>query len=328
VTPAPAPRHFVVMLSGGLGSWMAGRRTVDKVGAENVTLVFTDVKGADDSPYTGEDQDTYRFLAEGAADLGAPLVRLRDGRDIWDVFLEKGHLGNSQLSHCSWELKTIPVRKWLEANYDPATTTVVVGMDWAEGHRHAAVHFNYAHSLAGCVHPLNRKRKAEKRPSVCSSLFDGDGQLPGPGCKNLLSTPWTVWMPLTERPLLGKLQIAQEARLRGLEPPRLYRMGFPHANCITCVKGGQTHWERVYRVFPDHFAYAERREQVFRASKPSRADAAVLRHRSGPRDGKGMSLREYRELLQAGDVGGLDLEFDFGGCGCMTEGRPEALSAE
>ena len=319
---AQVPQRYVVMLSGGLGSWMAGRRVVERVGVENVTLVFTDVKGADNSPYTGEDEDTYRFLAEAAEDIGAPLVRLRDGRDIWDVFLEKGRLGNSQLSHCSWELKTIPVRTWLDANFDPASTTVVVGMDWAEGHRHAAVHLNYAHTLRGCSHPLNRTRKQEKRSSVCASLFGDDGRLSGPGCKNLLPVPWTVWMPLTERPLLGKLQLAAEARKRGLEPPRLYRLGFPHANCITCVKGGQTHWERVYRIFPDHYAYAEEREQAFRDSKPSRASSAVLRHRSGSQEKEGMSLREYRELLQAGDVGGLDLEFDFGGCGCMTESRP------
>lgn len=300
-------RNFVVMLSGGGGSWAAGRRIVDKHGAEDVTLVFTDVKGADDNPYLGEDDDTYRFLRDAAEDLAAPLIWLQDGRDIWDVFFRRGWLGNASLSHCSWELKTLPARRWLAANRDPADTVVVVGMDWTEAHRHAGVHRNYAHTIDGCADP-----------KLCRSLFDDEGRLPGPGCKNLLRQPWAVQLPMTGRPLIAKPQTIAWMKQRGLRPPRLYSMGFAHANCVGCVKGGQAHWRRVLEVFPDHFAYAERREQEFRDSKASRANASILKDRIGG-ETRPLPLREFRVRIEQQNTGTLDLDFDWGGCGCLTD---------
>lgn len=171
--------HYVVMLSGGGGSWAAGRRTVDQHGAENVTLLFTDVKGADNNPYTGEDDDTYRFLRDAAHDLNAPLVLLRDGRDIWDVFFERGWLGNASLSHCSWELKTLPARQWLDTHCDPASTVVIVGMDWTEMHRHAGVYRNYAHTVDGCADP--RLCRSLSTLTVGSLALVARTSVPGPG---------------------------------------------------------------------------------------------------------------------------------------------------
>ena len=46
----------------------------------------------------------------------------------------------------------------------------------------------------------------------------------------------------------------------GVEPPRIYRMGYPNANCIGCVKAtSPTYWNHVRRVHPDVFQ--ERAEQ-------------------------------------------------------------------
>jgi hypothetical protein len=133
----------VAFLSGGVGSWCATRRYVDLHGPDGVVCLFTDV--GDGGPYVGEDADTYRFLEDAVANLGVPLIRLQDGRSIWDVFRARKWLGNSGLSHCSWELKTKPALAWVEEHADPATTRLLVGIDWMEGDRRLpAIRKNWA----------------------------------------------------------------------------------------------------------------------------------------------------------------------------------------
>jgi 3'-phosphoadenosine 5'-phosphosulfate sulfotransferase (PAPS reductase)/FAD synthetase len=129
----------VVMFSGGLGSWMTAKLVAEKYGTDNLTLLFADVKGDSTSPHVGEDEDTYRFINEAAANVGGELVAVKDGRDIWQVFKDDRFLGNSRLANCSKLLKQKPCREWLEANTDPANTTVYVGIDWTETHRMSAI---------------------------------------------------------------------------------------------------------------------------------------------------------------------------------------------
>lgn len=134
----------IVMFSGGIGSWMTAKRVIDQVGAENVTLLFSDVKGDNDNPHIGEDPDTYRFIDEAAAMLGAQLVKVVDGRNIWEVFRDRKFLGNSRLAPCSHELKQKPAKKWIHENTDAAKTIIYVGIDWTETHRMEAVARGYA----------------------------------------------------------------------------------------------------------------------------------------------------------------------------------------
>lgn len=131
------------MFSGGLGSWAAARRVADQHGTDDLWLVFADVKGASTSPHAGEDQDTYRFIAEAAANVGGTLVTLNEGRDIWQVFHDNRFLGNSRLANCSKFLKQQPCREWLDAHCDPADTVVYVGIDWTETHRLPAIERGY-----------------------------------------------------------------------------------------------------------------------------------------------------------------------------------------
>lgn len=126
----------VVMYSGGIGSWMTARRIKAERGVEGMVLLFADVKGRHtDDPHVGEDEDTYRFIADSVAELGARLVTVSDGRSIWEVFHDDRFLGNTRLANCSKFLKQIPARKWLDENCDPDVTTVHVGIDWSETHR-------------------------------------------------------------------------------------------------------------------------------------------------------------------------------------------------
>lgn len=136
--------QHVVMFSGGIGSWAAARRIVDEHGAGAVTLLFTDVKGDSSEPHVGEDEDTYRFIDDAVADLGCTFVRLADGRDIWQVFKDRKFLGNSRQANCSTTLKQNPARRWIKQHTEPKTTSIVIGIDWTETHRTAAVVKAYA----------------------------------------------------------------------------------------------------------------------------------------------------------------------------------------
>ena len=263
--------HTAGMLSGGAGSWGACRRWIDQYGADGLILLFTDVGGDGTNPHVGEDPDTLRFLEDAAADLGAPLVKLRDGRDIWDVFREKRWLGNTQLAHCSWELKTGPARAWIEQNA-PGLQRIIVGIDKTEDHRAAEISAKYA--------------------------------------------PYEVVFPLMERPYWWKPQLVDMLRERGITPPRMYRLGFAHANCRGCVKAGQGHWLRLLRVFPEEFAYAEAQEEKLRAEL---GDVAILRDRTGG-ETVPLTLREFRHRADDdhGQDGlfGID-QFEEGGCACF-----------
>jgi hypothetical protein len=117
----------IVFFSGGVGSWAAAKRVVEKFGTADTTLLFTDT--------CMEDEDLYRFIIEAAFNVGAPLVRIADGRTPWDVFFDKRFLGNSRVDPCSEVLKRKLADQWLTDNCDPADTVCYVGIDWTEQHR-------------------------------------------------------------------------------------------------------------------------------------------------------------------------------------------------
>lgn len=132
------------MFSGGIGSWLTAKRVVEAVGSKNVTLLFSDVRGSEVSPHIGEDEDTYRFIEEASQQLGAELVTVVDGRNIWEVFKDQRFLGNSRIAPCSHHLKQKPAKKWIWDNCDPENTIIYVGIDWTETHRLEAVARGYA----------------------------------------------------------------------------------------------------------------------------------------------------------------------------------------
>ena len=119
--------HHLVMMSGGAGSWAAGKRVVERYGAENTTLLFADTKF--------EDEDTYRYLKEASENIGAKLEIVAEGRDIWQVFVDGRFMGNSRVDPCSAKLKRDVCDKWVKARYRHDEVIVYVGIDWTEEHR-------------------------------------------------------------------------------------------------------------------------------------------------------------------------------------------------
>jgi hypothetical protein len=291
------------MFSGGLGSWMTARRVAEQHGTDALVLLFADVSSGR-SPHVGEDEDSYRFIREAAANVGGELVTVSDGRDIWQVFHDDRFLGNSRLANCSKFLKQKPCRDWLDANCDPAETTLYVGLDWSEPHRIPANRLGYAHGF--------------DRPCVdikaCLAYING---VPGvePCKRHLGDRAWHVEFPMTEAPYLDKTQMMAACEAEGIEIPRLYRAGFAHNNCGGfCVRGGQAQMELLLREHPERYAFHEAEEQKLRDYLGK--DVAILRDRTGGTVTP-LTLRAFRERLE----GQADLfdPLDVGGCGCFTE---------
>jgi len=92
--------------------------------------------------------------------------------------------------------------------------------------------------------------------------------------------PWRAEFPLLAEPELTKAHMLAEARALGLTPPMAYELGWDHANCgQLCVRGGQKHWLRTLKHFPDRFADYETREQAFRVRTGK--DVAILKETRG-----------------------------------------------
>jgi len=76
----------------------------------------------------------------------------------------------------------------------------------------------------------------------------------------------------------------------GIEIPEIYKLGYPNANCIGCVKGGLGYWRAIREDFPTQFERVAQAED--KVADLHGENAYILRHRSGPLAGKRFRLRE------------------------------------
>jgi len=92
-----------------------------------VTLLFADTMM--------EDDDLYRFNRDVEKYLGIKITRIADGRNPWELFLDRKFMGSVQFDICSQTLKRDLLDKWIRKNAKPHDCTVYVGLDWTEQHR-------------------------------------------------------------------------------------------------------------------------------------------------------------------------------------------------
>lgn len=261
----------VILYSGGILSWAAAMRTIERHGSDDVTLLFTDT--------SMEDADLYRFIDETARRLNVPIVRLSDGRNPWQVFKDSRMIGNTRADICSRILKREMSKRWLKENAPGCT--LVFGIDWEETHR---------------FENLKRRYGAAGHP---------------------------VEAPMTDSPWMTKEMVLDWVRQAGIEPPRLYALGFAHNNCGGfCVRAGQGHFINLLRQLPGVYAWHEGEEQKLREYLGK--DIAILRDRTGGKT-RPMTLREFRERIEAKSID-ADL-FDVGGCGCFVDEDSELEAA-
>lgn len=128
--------------------------------------------------------------------------------------------------------------------------------------------------------------------------------------------PWKVEAPLCFDPWLDRKAVFDWLKKEGLSPPRLYQLGFAHANCGGfCVKAGKAQYANLLKHFPDRYKYHEQQEQGFRESL-ERHDIGILREQKD-NELKILSLAEFRERIESAPKQ-LEL-FDWGGCGCFIQ---------
>lgn len=197
--------QHVVSFSGGAASFATAHLVIEKYGPEAVTLAFCDT--------LIEDEDLYRFVVEGAAALygltmsdrlqseskSVPppgevdraaylsrladqamteipkLVWLSDGRDPWQVFMDRRYQGNTRTAHCTVELKGKVFASWLTETFPPEATTIYFGFDWTETHRLEEARKNWAPYL--CEAPLGAPPYLS-RSQVFQTVDDYDIELP------------------------------------------------------------------------------------------------------------------------------------------------------
>lgn len=124
----------VVSLSGGLASFMCAE--LERRAGNDFDMIFCDTKS--------EDADLYRFLDDQEKYFGKKIIRIVDGRDIWQAQYDAGFQANSQKDPCSRILKREPFKKYMRANYDPETTRLVIGIGADEKHRTEDFQRNHA----------------------------------------------------------------------------------------------------------------------------------------------------------------------------------------
>lgn len=271
VTDIQQDTRHVVMFSSGITSYGASTIVIDRNGRENVTLLFADT--------LAEDVDNYRFNRDAEKQLGVSITVVCDGRTPQQVLRDRRWIGSAKIAPCSHLLKQVPARRWLEANCDPASTVLYVGLDAYEPER------------------VETNRRMWK--------------------------PWRVEFPLTEPPYYPKNHWLREARRVGLEPPAMYRYGFPHANCGgACIKAGQGQWGHLLNTaLPDRFADRFHSWDEFEKSMQAELDtkSAILRDRRG---GSTIPLPLTvlrRQVERSQTTAPLFDTDDWGGCACFTD---------
>mgnify|MGYP003128831367 FL=1 len=126
--------------------------------------------------------------------------------------------------------------------------------------------------------------------------------------------PYVVESPLTEPPFYDYATLKKWLEDAGIELPSLYKLGFAHNNCGGfCVRSGQGQFAHLLKVFPERYAYHEKKEEEIREYLD--ANVAILRDRRGGKS-KPMTLKDFRARLSEKDKN-LNL-LEWGGCDCFA----------
>jgi 3'-phosphoadenosine 5'-phosphosulfate sulfotransferase (PAPS reductase)/FAD synthetase len=124
--------------------------------------------------------------------------------------------------------------------------------------------------------------------------------------------PWKTAAPLCDQ-LVTREKILDWLDEYGIEPPRLYEMGFPHNNCGGfCVKTGQKQMALLLKKLPERYAEHEAQQEKLFAIIGKRR-GFIRRTENGVMNYMGM--KEFREFLQSG--GAPDM-YNEDGCGCFV----------
>lgn len=206
-----------------------------------------------------EDMDNYRFMEEVADYIGLDITTSIDGRTPEEVFFDMRFLGNSRMAKCSEELKVRQTMIFLEELRDIHNLEPILYFGIGPHEQHRAINLQnfYEHNP---IEPIETRF-----PMI--EIFKEDMD-----AKTIIQNEW------------------------GIKLPRMYDLGFSHANCGgRCVRGGLGHYALLYKVWPDQYAEQEAMEERFR--EKFQKDVSILKRNGGP-----FTLREYREMMERDGV--------------------------
>lgn len=137
---------YLVSLSGGLGSAIAGERAIQRFGRENVLLWFSDV--------LQEDEDLHRFMYDLMVRWSGKLFWYKDGRKPEDVWESHRIIANNRMCPCSFSLKIQPCRAFMQSM--PTLPQVLIGYKPDEIQRQKRTCASYDKAIPGStvVYPL------------------------------------------------------------------------------------------------------------------------------------------------------------------------------
>lgn len=202
-----------------------------------------------------EDDDNYRFMEEVSEYIGVEITEKIDGRTPEEVFYDYRFLGNSRLAKCSEELKVYQTIVFLEELRDEHNLEPILYFGIGPHEEHRAINLKefYEHYP---IEPIETRF-----PMIDTFKEDLD-------VKAIIQNDW------------------------GIKLPRMYELGFTHANCGgRCVRGGFQHYAQLYKIWPDRYKEQEDMEERFRTHFEK--NVSILKKDGGP-----FTLKEYREQME------------------------------
>lgn len=120
---------YIVQVSGGLTSFEALRRTLDRYGKENTHAYFADT--------LQEDEDCYRFIEDQRRYFGIEIEQVCDGRTIWQTWKDRRFItlrlpNGADIAPCSQELKRNAIDRVITGRYRRGEYVRVFGYEWSE----------------------------------------------------------------------------------------------------------------------------------------------------------------------------------------------------
>lgn len=120
---------YLVNSSGGLTSFEALRRTLDKYGKENTHAYFADT--------LQEDGSTYQFILDQERYFGIKIEKICDGRTIWQTWKDHKCItlrlpSGADVAPCSMLLKREAIDKVITTRYKAGEYVRVFGYEWSE----------------------------------------------------------------------------------------------------------------------------------------------------------------------------------------------------
>jgi hypothetical protein len=246
----------VVMFSTGAGSAYLAKYVIDKYGKENTILLMTDT--------LWEDEDNYRFMQDVTDYLNMPMTFQNDGRNPEEIFKEQLYFGNFGTAPCSKILKMKQTFEYVQNLIENGILPILYfGIGYEEAQRAPRIAFNYKHNVD--VFEDGVEVRFPLIGEINGTAVNGDDLLEGLDAEKI--------PPFKVSDIYARLEVQNAVICNvnakreitegwGLKLPRMYALGFSHANCAgRCIKGGFGHYRTLYKVWRDVYLAQEQMER-------------------------------------------------------------------